>query len=80
MISLSYQPSEAKEKKTEFNIAETSNTSFTYKKVVSTLIYQEVYVFYVTHTRLPICTRVCEAFRRFRVYVCVRLGVCVFGH
>lgn len=37
---------------TEFNIARASNTGLTYKKVVSTLIYQEVYIFYMcTHRR-----------------------------
>lgn len=80
MISHCYQPVKAKEKKTEFNIAETSNTGFIYKKVVSTLIYQEVYVFYVTHRRVDIRTRVCEVFRRFFGFVCVCSGVCVFRH
>lgn len=65
MISHCHQAVKAKEKKTEFNIAQTSNTGFTYKKVVSTLIYQEVYVFYVTHTRVGVCAHVCEVFRRF---------------
>lgn len=56
-----------------------SNASFSYKNVVSTLIYQEVYVFYITHTHTHarVHTHVCE--KCFDVFgsLCVYLWGCV---